>query len=121
LNLFWRVIRFSRSYLIKYFGHLKYQEYLRFFVYQIHFLRSFLRRPHTDRFPDDALKKLRRNRNHDSCEKNATGAEKTGIRRIPAGIGNLVFHEACVLTSSAKFPIAQRLDGIQIIDFGQKY
>ncbi len=64
-------------------------EYLRFFVYQIYFLRSFLRRPHTDRFPDDVLKKLRRNRNRDSCEKNATGAEKTGILRIPAGIGNL--------------------------------
>ena len=64
-------------------------EYLRFFVYQIHFLRSFLRRPHTDRFPDDVLKKLRRNRNRDSCEKNATGVEKTGIRRIPAGMGNL--------------------------------
>ncbi len=41
-------------------------------------------------FPDDVLKKLRRNRNPDSCERNATGAEKTGIRRIPAGIGNLV-------------------------------
>ncbi len=63
--------------------------YLRFVVYQIHFLRSFLRRPHTDRFPDDVLKKLRWNRNCDSYEKNATGAEKTGIQRIPAGIGNL--------------------------------
>ncbi len=61
---------------------------LKFFVYQIHFLHSFLRRPHTDRFPDDVLKKLWRNRNCDSCEKNATGAEKTVIRRIPAGIGN---------------------------------
>ncbi len=27
--------------------------------------------------------------NRDSYEKNATGAKKTGIRRIPAGIGNL--------------------------------
>jgi hypothetical protein len=60
-------------------------------TYQIHFVFSLLRRPHTDRFPDDVLKKLRRNWNRDSCEKNATGAEKTGIRRIPAGIGNLVF------------------------------
>ena len=34
-------------------------------------------------------KKLRRNRNCDSCEKRATGTENTGIRRIPAGIGNL--------------------------------
>jgi hypothetical protein len=30
-----------------------------------------------------------RNRNHESCEKNATGTENTGIRRIPAGISNL--------------------------------
>ena len=28
-------------------------------------------------------------RNHDSCEKSATETENTGIRRIPAGIGNL--------------------------------
>jgi hypothetical protein len=62
---------------------------LGFFVYQIHFLRSFLRRPHTDRFPDDVLKKLRQNRNRDSCKKNSTGTENTGIWRIPAGIGNL--------------------------------
>jgi hypothetical protein len=66
-----------------------YVEYLRFVVYQIHFLCSFLRRPHTDRFPDDVLKKLRRNRNRDSCEKNTTGTENTGIWRIPAGICNL--------------------------------
>ena len=32
---------------------------------------------------------LRRNRNHDSCEKSVTGMENTGIRRIPAGICNL--------------------------------
>jgi hypothetical protein len=62
---------------------------LRFFVYQIHFLRSFLCRPHTDRFPDVVLKKLWRNRNRDSCEKNATGTENTGIWRIPAGMCNL--------------------------------
>ncbi len=62
---------------------------LRFFVYQIHFVCSFLRRPHTDRFPDDVLKKLRRNRNRDSCKKNTTGTENTGNRRIPAGICNL--------------------------------
>jgi hypothetical protein len=42
--------------------------------------------PHTDRFPDDVPKKLRRNRNPDSCEKSATRAEETGIRRIPTGI-----------------------------------
>jgi hypothetical protein len=59
------------------------------FVYQIDILRSFLRRPHTDRFPDDILKKLRRNSNPDSCEKNATGTENAGIWRIPAGICNL--------------------------------
>jgi hypothetical protein len=35
------------------------------------------------------LKKLRRNRNRDSCEKNATGTENAGIRRIPADICNL--------------------------------
>ncbi len=59
------------------------------FVSQIDILRSFLCKPHTDRFPDDVLKKLRRNRNHDSCEKSATGMENAGIRRIPAGICNL--------------------------------
>ncbi len=36
------------------------------FVQQIDILHSFLRRPHTDRFPDDVLKKLRQNRNCDS-------------------------------------------------------
>jgi hypothetical protein len=35
------------------------------------------------------LKKLWQNRNRDSCEKIATGMENIGIRRIPAGIGNL--------------------------------
>ncbi len=59
------------------------------FVSQVDILCSFLRRSHTDRFPDDVPKKLTRNRNRDSGEKSATGAEKTGIRRIPAGIGNL--------------------------------
>ncbi len=34
-------------------------------------------------------KKLRQNRNRDSCEKSATVTENTGIRRIPAGITNL--------------------------------
>ena len=52
-------------------------------------LRSFLCKPHTDRFPDGVQKKLRPNSNRDSCEKNATGTEYTGIRRIPAGITNL--------------------------------
>jgi hypothetical protein len=46
------------------------------FVEQIDILRSFLWWPHTDRFPDDVPKKLRRNRNRDSCEKSTTGAEK---------------------------------------------
>jgi hypothetical protein len=54
-------------------------------------LHSFLRRSHTDRFPDDVPKKLQRNRNRDSCQKNATGTENTGIRRIPAGICNLAY------------------------------
>jgi hypothetical protein len=42
---------------------------------------------------------FRRNRNRDSCEKNATGTENTEIRRIPAGIGNLVdgHHDASVI------------------------
>ncbi len=35
-----------------------YVEYLSFFVYQIHFLCSFLRRPHTDRFPNDVPDKV---------------------------------------------------------------
>ncbi len=59
------------------------------FVKQIDILHSFLRRPHTDRFPDDVPKKLRRNRNRNPCEKSATGVENAGIRRIPAGICNL--------------------------------
>ena len=42
------------------------------FFSQIHFLRCILRKPHTDRFPDDVPKHLRRNRNHVSCEKNTT-------------------------------------------------
>jgi len=48
-----------------------------------------LRLPHTYRISEGVKKKLRRNRNHNSCEKSATGMENTGIRRIPAGIGNL--------------------------------
>jgi hypothetical protein len=44
---------------------------------------------HTDRIPEGAPKKFRRNRNRDSCEKSATGVENTGILRIPAGITNL--------------------------------
>ena len=38
------------------------------FFYQIHFLRSILRRPHTDRIPEGVPKKVRRNRKRDSCE-----------------------------------------------------
>jgi hypothetical protein len=56
---------------------------------QIHFLRSILRRPHTDRISEGVKKRLRRNRNRDSCGKSATGTENTGIRRIPTGICNL--------------------------------
>ncbi len=52
-------------------------------------LRLYLRRPHTDRISEGVPKKLRRNRNRDSCEKSATGTENTGIWRIPAGITNL--------------------------------
>jgi hypothetical protein len=48
-----------------------------------------INRSHTDRFPDDVPKKLRQNRNRDSCEKSATGAEKTEIWRIPTRITNL--------------------------------
>jgi hypothetical protein len=65
-----------------------------FFCIQIHFLHSILRRPHTHRISDDVLKKLRRSRNRVSCEKNTTGAEKTGIQRIPAGNTNLVLTTA---------------------------
>jgi hypothetical protein len=50
---------------------------------------GYVRRPGTDRIPEGVKKKLRRNRNPDSCGKSATGTEKTGIRRTPAGIGNL--------------------------------
>ena len=59
------------------------------FFEQIHFLRSILRRPHTDMIPEGAPKKFPRNRNRDSCEKSATGMENTGIRRIPTGMCNL--------------------------------
>jgi hypothetical protein len=45
------------------------------------------------------LTRFRRNRNRDSCEKNATGTENTGIRRIPAGI--------CNLGSKGGFPVAK--------------
>jgi len=44
---------------------------------------------HTDRITEGAPKKFLRNRNRDSCEKSATGAENTGILRVPAGITNL--------------------------------
>ena len=49
----------------------------------------FYIRPGTNRIPEGVPKKLRRNRNHDSCEKGETGTENTGILRIPAGITNL--------------------------------
>jgi len=41
-------------------------------------------------------KKFLRNRNHDSCEKSATGEENTGILRVPTGITNLVPVFPCV-------------------------
>jgi hypothetical protein len=44
------------------------------------------------------LSRLRRKRNHDSCEKNPTGTKKTGIWRIPAGITYLA---AAVAASAA--------------------
>jgi hypothetical protein len=50
----------------------------------------YVPRPGTDRIPEGVPKKFLRNRNHDSCEKSATGEENTGIPRIPAGITNLV-------------------------------
>ena len=53
------------------------------------FLPLYLHRPHIDRISDGVPKKLRRNRNRDSCEKSGKGTENTGIRRIPAGITNL--------------------------------
>jgi hypothetical protein len=61
----------------------------------MHFLRSFLCRPHTERISDGVLKMFRRNRNRDSCEKNTTGTEYTGIRRISAGLGNLAIRSGC--------------------------
>jgi hypothetical protein len=51
---------------------------------------GYVRRPRTDRIPEGVKQKLRQNRNPDSCGKSATGMEKTGTRRIPAGICNLV-------------------------------
>ena len=59
------------------------------FFLQIHFLHSILRRPQSDRISKGVPKMFRRNRNRDSCEKKAAGTENKGIRRIPAGIGNL--------------------------------
>jgi hypothetical protein len=44
-------------------------------------------------------KRLRRNRNRDSCGKSAPGTENTGIRRIPAGICNLALVAASATTS----------------------
>jgi hypothetical protein len=58
------------------------------------------------------LTRFRRNRNRDSCEKNATGTENTGIRRIPAGIGNLV-HRMVIATEM----LTGRLPCISSIDF----
>ena len=50
----------------------------------------YVRRPHTDRIPEGVPKILRRKkRNRDSCKKNATGTENTGILRISVGICNL--------------------------------
>jgi hypothetical protein len=46
---------------------------------QIHFLRSILRRHHKDRILMSFLPRFRRS-------KRATGTEKTGIRRISAGM-----------------------------------
>ncbi len=70
----------------------KFISYVAFYIgpIQTGFLRGF-------------QKKLRRNRNRDSCEKSATGTENKGIRRIPAGIGNLghkvaAIHDSYTLT-----------------------
>jgi hypothetical protein len=52
-------------------------------------LCSFLCKPHTDRFPDGVKKKLWQKSNRDSCEKNTTGTEYTGIRSIPARIDKM--------------------------------
>jgi len=41
---------------------------------------SFLCRSHTDRFPDDITRKLRRNRNPDSCEKTPLEQKKQESR-----------------------------------------
>jgi hypothetical protein len=53
---------------------LKYKHDVWIVCFQI--LRSFLRRPHPDRFPDDIPVKVTANRNRDSCEKKPTGTKK---------------------------------------------
>ncbi len=61
---------------------------------------GYIRRPGTDRISEEVKTKLRRNRNRDSCGKSATGMENTEIRRIPAGICNLVYlAPACQITN----------------------
>ena len=78
-------------------GSVTYDSMVHVFL-QIHFLRSILRRPHTDRIPEGLKKMFRRNRNRDSCGKSATGKENTGIWRIPTGKGNLGVYVHVALT-----------------------
>jgi hypothetical protein len=52
------------------------------------------------------LPRFWRNRSRDSCPKRATGTGKTGIRRIPAGIGNLA---GATISFSQRAPHAKYL------------
>ncbi len=76
----------------------------------------YVHRPGTDRIPEGVEKKLGQNRNPDSCGKSATGTEKTGIRRIPAGICNLA-QEHLVGEEEGKNPKDYNCTGFKDNDF----
>ena len=69
------------------------RDYLCFFYKFISYVASYIGPIQTSCLME-FLPRLRRNRNHDSCSKRATGMKKTGIRRIPTGIGNPAFTES---------------------------
>ncbi len=60
-----------------------------FYFLQIHFLRSILRLPHTDRIPDGLPAKVPAEQKSWYLFKTSNRNRKTGIRRIPTGLGNL--------------------------------
>jgi len=73
---------------------------------------SYVRRPGTDRISEEVNKKLRRNRNRDSCGKSATGTENTGIRRIPAGICNLGAANETNVAKAKEANVINKIDAV---------